>query len=125
MLGFSWGFGGVIGPVSADVTVSTGLSADTDQILGGVFESPAKNFPGTFLANIRACSPPTSPPNLSIANICSPVSAIPIPLTDLPRWYHTSLWSYSRLLPIVGWRCPKRTTYCVARRKDRNRECTP
>lgn len=36
MLGFSWGFGGVIGP-----------------IIGGVFESPKENFPGTALAQIR------------------------------------------------------------------------
>ncbi|KIR98446.1 hypothetical protein L804_04018 [Cryptococcus deuterogattii 2001/935-1] len=36
MLGFSWGFGGVIGP-----------------IIGGVFESPKENFPGTVLAKIR------------------------------------------------------------------------
>ncbi|RXK35648.1 hypothetical protein M231_07078 [Tremella mesenterica] len=35
VLGFSWGFGGVIGP-----------------ILGGVFESPADNFPGSFLGRI-------------------------------------------------------------------------
>ncbi|KAK8853268.1 hypothetical protein IAR55_003970 [Kwoniella newhampshirensis] len=35
VLGFSWGFGGVIGP-----------------ILGGVFESPAENFPGSFLSKI-------------------------------------------------------------------------
>lgn len=35
MLGFSWGFGGVIGP-----------------ILGGVFESPAQNFPGSFLGRV-------------------------------------------------------------------------
>lgn len=35
LLGFSWGFGGVMGP-----------------ILGGVFESPASNFAGTFLARI-------------------------------------------------------------------------
>jgi MFS family permease len=35
VLGFSWGFGGVVGP-----------------ILGGVFESPAQNFAGTFLAEI-------------------------------------------------------------------------
>lgn len=35
MLGFSWGFGGVIGP-----------------IIGGVFESPKENFPGTVLAKI-------------------------------------------------------------------------
>ncbi|OWZ76556.1 hypothetical protein C366_04995 [Cryptococcus neoformans Tu401-1] len=35
MLGFSWGFGGVIGP-----------------IIGGVFESPKENFPGTALAQI-------------------------------------------------------------------------
>ncbi|WWC94943.1 hypothetical protein V866_001795 [Kwoniella sp. B9012] len=35
VLGFSWGFGGVIGP-----------------IIGGVFESPVDNFPGTFLSKI-------------------------------------------------------------------------
>ena len=36
ILGFSWGFGGVVGP-----------------ILGGVFESPQLNFPGTFLGEIQ------------------------------------------------------------------------
>ncbi|BEJ15157.1 hypothetical protein CspHIS471_0409240 [Cutaneotrichosporon sp. HIS471] len=35
MLGFSWGLGGVVGPV-----------------IGGVFESPAVNWPGTFLGRI-------------------------------------------------------------------------
>lgn len=35
MLGFSWGFGGVIGP-----------------ILGGVFESPAQNFAGSWPSRI-------------------------------------------------------------------------
>ncbi|KAK4689589.1 hypothetical protein P7C73_g509, partial [Tremellales sp. Uapishka_1] len=35
VLGFSWGMGGVIGP-----------------ILGGVFESPSQNYPGTFLGRI-------------------------------------------------------------------------
>ncbi|WWC91764.1 uncharacterized protein L201_006711 [Kwoniella dendrophila CBS 6074] len=36
VLGFSWGFGGVIGP-----------------IIGGVFESPVDNFPGSFLSKIN------------------------------------------------------------------------
>ncbi|KAL1405116.1 hypothetical protein Q8F55_008739 [Vanrija albida] len=36
ILGYMWGMGGVIGP-----------------ILGGVFESPATNFPGTFLGRIE------------------------------------------------------------------------
>ena len=36
VLGFSWGFGGVIGP-----------------IFGGVFESPAVNFTGSFLGRIK------------------------------------------------------------------------
>ncbi|BEI92065.1 uncharacterized protein CcaverHIS019_0408850 [Cutaneotrichosporon cavernicola] len=35
MLGFSWGLGGVVGPV-----------------IGGVFESPSVNWPGTFLGRI-------------------------------------------------------------------------
>lgn len=35
MLGFAWGMGGVVGP-----------------ILGGLFESPAENHPGSFLAKI-------------------------------------------------------------------------
>lgn len=58
ILGFSWGFGGVMGPVRRLVPALTGSCVDWSllllmgQILGGVFESPVENFPNIFLSEI-------------------------------------------------------------------------
>lgn len=50
ILGFCWGLGGVVGPVR---TANACATCTDDQIIGGLFQDPSDNYPGTWIGNIK------------------------------------------------------------------------